>query len=315
MSDETASCPVCKSNSYLNPHLKLLVSSCYHKLCDLCVNRIFSQGSSTCPTCKTVTLRKSNFTVPFFEDLVVEKEVRIRRLISGYLNKREEDFEDLKSYNDYLEHVEDIAFNLLNDINVKETFNLLEEMKTKDADLLVRNIQKQQHEEQQITSSLQSQIKLKQARREHDLFEFKREQVAKQRYKEELINELANSDDPAIAILSKRGSLKQSSMKEQLTGKYEGLLVDRTREQLSLRSKRSLLEELQTEQETKQFDPMLGVVCWESPIAFEINFAKNQWNDKKLLDWSSEPMQRASGVRYEIFIHFMINSAFGGLKL
>lgn len=26
-------CPVCKSDRYLNPKLRLLVSSCYHKMC------------------------------------------------------------------------------------------------------------------------------------------------------------------------------------------------------------------------------------------------------------------------------------------
>lgn len=36
-------------------------------------------------------------------------------------NKREEDFDDLNRYNDYLEEVESITFNLINDVEVEET--------------------------------------------------------------------------------------------------------------------------------------------------------------------------------------------------
>jgi len=44
-----------------------------------------------------------------FEDLVVEKEVAIRRKLAKEFNKRREDFPDLRSYNDYLQEVEDIS--------------------------------------------------------------------------------------------------------------------------------------------------------------------------------------------------------------
>jgi len=43
-----------------------------------------------------------------FEDLVVEKEVSIRRKLAKEFNKRREDFPDLRSYDDYLQEVEDI---------------------------------------------------------------------------------------------------------------------------------------------------------------------------------------------------------------
>lgn len=32
-SSQDDQCPVCKSDRYLNPKLRLLVSSCYHKMC------------------------------------------------------------------------------------------------------------------------------------------------------------------------------------------------------------------------------------------------------------------------------------------
>lgn len=76
--------------------------------CETCVGRLFGPGAAPCPVCHT-TLTKSNFFKPTFSDLEVEKEVRIRRIVLQTFNKREEDFEDLRAYNDYLEEVEDIG--------------------------------------------------------------------------------------------------------------------------------------------------------------------------------------------------------------
>jgi CDK-activating kinase assembly factor MAT1 len=141
-------CPVCKSDRYLNPKLRLLVSSCYHKMCvyrsyhylsrcfnvaffrcESCIDRLFTLGPAPCPICNKV-LRKLAFTPQTFEDLAVEKEVAVRRRITkewvfgspriphiltfwSRFNKRREDFTDLRAYNNYLEEVEDISVILL----------------------------------------------------------------------------------------------------------------------------------------------------------------------------------------------------------
>jgi CDK-activating kinase assembly factor MAT1 len=94
-------CPVCKSDRYLNPKLRLLVSSCYHKMCvckpsftnppnsnkieisrcESCIDRLFTLGPAPCPICNKI-LRKLAFTPQTFEDLGVEKEVAIRRRVA-----------------------------------------------------------------------------------------------------------------------------------------------------------------------------------------------------------------------------------------
>ena len=90
-------CPVCKSDRYLNPRLRLLVSSCYHKMsvpfgltlprlisparCESCIDRLFTLGPAPCPICNKV-LRKLAFIPQTFEDLNVEREVAIRRRIA-----------------------------------------------------------------------------------------------------------------------------------------------------------------------------------------------------------------------------------------
>ncbi|KAJ7871474.1 CDK-activating kinase assembly factor [Mycena olivaceomarginata] len=130
-------CPVCKSDKYLEKKLRLLVSSCYHKMCESCIDRLFTLGPAPCPICNKV-LRKLAFTPQTFEDLGVEKEIAIRRRIAKEFNKRLEDFSSLREFNDYLEDVEDIsefylyllitlirnhheAFNLINDVDPVET--------------------------------------------------------------------------------------------------------------------------------------------------------------------------------------------------
>ena len=91
-------CPVCKSDRYLNPKLRLLVSACYHKMCawfhilgkyraycarrcESCIDRLFTLGPAPCPICNKI-LRKLAFTPQTFEDLTVEKEVAVRRKIA-----------------------------------------------------------------------------------------------------------------------------------------------------------------------------------------------------------------------------------------
>lgn len=134
-------CPVCKSSRYLNSNLRFLVNpECYHKMCESCVDRIFSHGPANCPIpgCKK-TLRKHRFREQTFEDIRVEREVDIRKRIAQVFNKREEDFEDLRAYNDYLNEVEDITFNLVERIDVEATERRLENYRKQHVDEIKAN--------------------------------------------------------------------------------------------------------------------------------------------------------------------------------
>ena len=116
-------CPVCKSSRYLNSSLRFLVNpECYHKMCESCVDRIFSHGPAQCPIpgCRR-TLRKHRFREQTFEDIQVEREVDIRKKVAAVFNRREDEFESIRDYNDYLNDVEDITFNLVNNIDIDET--------------------------------------------------------------------------------------------------------------------------------------------------------------------------------------------------
>ncbi|KAL9116482.1 MAG: hypothetical protein Q9187_006991 [Circinaria calcarea] len=83
--DEDEICPVCKSSRYLNPNMRFLVNpECYHKMCESCVDRIFSQGPAPCPVAGCGrTLRKARFRTQTFGDIKVEREVDIRRRVAS----------------------------------------------------------------------------------------------------------------------------------------------------------------------------------------------------------------------------------------
>ncbi|KRH95205.1 putative E3 ubiquitin ligase containing RING finger [Pseudoloma neurophilia] len=125
--DDQLFCPQCKSDSYLNPNIKIFVSPCYHKMCDNCLSRIFSSGESGCPECGTI-LRKTNFTSQTFEDMFVERECRIRRILTKVFNKKEEDFSDEELFEDYNELFEDTVVDMMelkNDLEVLRKVEIL----------------------------------------------------------------------------------------------------------------------------------------------------------------------------------------------
>jgi CDK-activating kinase assembly factor MAT1 len=82
-------------------------------MCSNCVNRIFNEGPNQCPYAGChKTLRRRGFRSAYFGDLAVEREVDIRKRVATVFNKVEDDFEDLRAYNDYLQQVEDLTFAL-----------------------------------------------------------------------------------------------------------------------------------------------------------------------------------------------------------
>ncbi|KAL0484748.1 CDK-activating kinase assembly factor MAT1 [Acrasis kona] len=70
---------------------------------------------------------------------IMDKENRIRKAILKDYNKTQQDFENLKEYNDFLEEVEDIIFNIVNDIDVEETQEKIREYRNKNKMQIARN--------------------------------------------------------------------------------------------------------------------------------------------------------------------------------
>ncbi|KAG0219334.1 TFIIH/NER complex subunit [Mortierella sp. GBA43] len=195
--------------------MKLKVGPCFHKMCENCIERLFAHGPAPCPTCRQ-TLRKATFSEQTFEDLMVEKEVRIRKQMSSKFNKRREDFKTLKDYNDYLETVEDLTFKLVNEIDVETTKAAIEKFAAENRDLIRINADRLLHESRLQTQRQEMMRKERQLQREAYLRELEAEQAAKNEDRKMLIHELATSDKSAKAILASRQaiSLKKTSMRK-----------------------------------------------------------------------------------------------------
>jgi CDK-activating kinase assembly factor MAT1 len=194
-------------------------------------------------------LRKLAFTPQTFEDLGVEKEVAIRRrlakeyafvyysifalLIYCRFNKRRDDFATLRDYNDYLQFAEDIAFNLINNIDVSETEQRIADFRAQNAALIALNIQREEADAQ----ALKEQEEYERKEREYRAAELRREEEEerneRERDRREIIDELeAGSKDARklIAKYAKRKTARQGQQEEQLGGygDYARLLKSRS---------------------------------------------------------------------------------------
>lgn len=193
-------CPRCKTTKYRNPSLKLLVNVCGHTLCESCVDLLFLKGAGACPECN-VPLRRSNFRVQLFEDPKVEKEVDIRRRILRDFNKKEEDFVNVEDYNDYLEEIEIIVFNLCNNVDLLNTNKKIEAYKKENREIIMKNKNRLGREEYELELELERE-KMQETNRRQELMSIEQEMKKKKlKEKEALIDELMFSTEDAASIV------------------------------------------------------------------------------------------------------------------
>ncbi|KAG8449373.1 hypothetical protein GDO86_016139 [Hymenochirus boettgeri] len=195
------SCPRCKTTKYRNPSLKLMVNVCGHTLCESCVELLFVRGSGNCQECNT-PLRKSNFKVQLFEDPTIDKEVEIRKKILKIYNKREEDFPSLGEYNDFLEEIEEIVFNLTNNVDLDNTRKKIDMYQKDNKDTIQRNKIKMTREQEELEEALESERHENEQRRILLQKEEQLQQLMKRKNKQDLLDKLETSHLPASILLA-----------------------------------------------------------------------------------------------------------------
>lgn len=148
---------------------------------------------------------------------MVEKEVNIRKKILRDFNKKEEDFATLREYNDYLEEVENIIYNLANDIDVVETNKKIDQYRKDNKDQINKSKSKLGRKEYELEELLELEKQQEEERR----LELAREEMEakkkKIRDKEALIDELTFSEGNAKSIVDTFASAIQNSKKETKT--------------------------------------------------------------------------------------------------
>ena len=298
-------CPRCKTTSYRNPNLKLLVNVCGHKLCQTCVDVLFTRPSAACPECST-PLRRSDFRIQQFEDAFVEREVDIRKKITKVFNKREDDFSEfddpLRAYNDYLEEVEVIIFNLVNKIDVEATKKKVEKYRKEHENVIRKINSKLSHESEKI--KLQMEIDMKEAeerRRKYELEE-EMEKKAKNKEKDALIDDLIHANASADEVLARHHmtklQLKKDEEKKSLF--FQG------------KSKSQNISTLQTKSvPLYKYEPLDLVHCGpDVPTESEI---ANQGYTKNIRQATAS--EKAAGYTESIACQRALNEAFNGLFL
>lgn len=153
----------------------------------------------------------------------MDKEVSIRRKILKDFNKQPADFETLREYNDYLEEVETIIFNLVFDKDVLNTNNKIDTYKKQNKDLIMRNQSKLKQEDEEV----EEQLAMEKANQQEKTKLFStaelEEKKQKAKAREKLIDELMFSNTDAKAIVASHAqslaavaAVKQELEKEQL---------------------------------------------------------------------------------------------------
>ena len=231
--DKETRCPNCGTTKYANVNLRMMVNVCGHSLCESCVELLFVKGAAKCPTCQ-VLLKRVQFRIQLYDDETVEKDLEIRRRLIKDLSLKEDDFETLREYNDYLELFETFVYNLANDIDVTETNRLIEQFKSDNAAKLAKSRNKISKDMELIQQLLEEEL-MEQGNRSmmsvdnDDDMNLAAKKVAQ--YKENLLDALVHSDMPAEIILRTH----QKQAENELAAIDE---MEQKRQQDALRMKR-----------------------------------------------------------------------------
>jgi CDK-activating kinase assembly factor MAT1 len=188
-------------------------------------------------------------------------------------NKRPEDFESLDAYNDYLESVEDIIFDLVNNENIQAIEDKIEEYRKENAEIIQRNIQKEMNEEMMLQQVLETQNREYQETLEQDLKERQLEQTKKLSRKTELIQQIAVSRKKATDILP--AFIEEVSHAGAEGGKTSVKFAS---------GKRGLSIQKQIEMNKKR---LTEVVKYSNPFEDVLETPYNRDNDSPLLDISA----------------------------
>ncbi|KAK4048914.1 TFIIH/NER complex subunit [Microbotryomycetes sp. JL201] len=216
-------CPVCKTDRFRNPKLRLMVSSCYHKMCESCMDRIFSLGPEPCPVCHTV-IRKAHFKPQRFEDLKVQKELAIRKKMARTFNKTEQDFVSAEAYDKYLEEVEAWTFKLIQEQDVEETEAAIRRYLEENRDSIEANAEQSQRDKEALKrlDELEKQER-EEARRTYEKWD-EEDRKAKEQERKAVLEALESSNVNADSLIkqARASALKRSSARLASTATNKG---------------------------------------------------------------------------------------------
>ncbi len=211
-------CPVCKTIRYLNKDMEFLINpECYHPMCSNCVNRLFGDSPNQCPYAGChKTLRRKGFRSAFFGDLGVEREVDIRRRVAAVFNQAEDDFESLRAFNDYLQMVEDLTFDLVRGSDPKrlKAEAELQQWEAENRAQIERNRKAGREADERARRRLQEEKEAARQRHEAAVQEAKQEKADRERSRQDELDSLAAGMTLDKIQLKRRGAAGRSAAQQ-----------------------------------------------------------------------------------------------------
>ncbi|RLN49613.1 hypothetical protein BBJ28_00002639 [Nothophytophthora sp. Chile5] len=175
-------CCVCGTSAeddsnYLNTKMKMLISKCGHRFCDHCIKREFQHHREiACPACDKL-VKKSQLQDKTIEELNFAKETSVRKKVAKeYVlpasrqpyNKTEDDFDTLDEFNNYLEMLENLIFDLVygDDVEKAAAQKQWKQYRLENAIAIATNDAKKADEERRIAQLIGEQQRLAEERRQ-----------------------------------------------------------------------------------------------------------------------------------------------------
>lgn len=303
MSDELEKCPVCQSDKYLNPNMKFVVNpECYHKMCKACVARIFTLGPAPCPICGR-QLRMNKFRAQTFSDVHIEKEVDTRRRLARVFNRNEEDFDTLEAYNDYLEEVEMITFNLTQGIDVEATERRVRAYEVANKHAISANSLKEAAEmaEAQEQERSHKQQRIERARLTQKAMAHER--IEKEERSAEMLSAMSSGAD---AERTKRSVNENSKKRLQAKNREHEEAMSRTMKQIKPQLRNRIVSLKQ--ESAVPFSPLLG---WGART--NLYTVEDEYEDAFLAQLKRDKAFRAGGARIQDIYGRALFEAFASL--
>ena len=301
-------CPVCKSSRYMNPNMRFLVNpDCYHRMCSSCVDRIFAAGRAKCPIAKCPKmLRKAGFRKQVFDDVKMEREKDIRGEIAQVFNRREDEFETLRDYNDYLEMVEDISFGLINGVDVEENQKKLDRYKESNTADIRANQNLARNEETRFSAIRAQEKEQARLRRENARRAESEERREAEEGRRAIVDAIASGQGDANAI-ARTGEerLKKSKLRREASDR-QPIKLDTTTNDGTF-AIRGLKKQVQPEAE-KPYDPFGGITFQMARITVSAAYDLHWLNDAR-----KDPLVAAGGYDIEGYCERLLAASVCGL--
>ena len=246
-----------------------------------------------------------------FEDIQVEREVDIRKRVAAVFNKREEEFESLRDWNDYLNDVEDITFNLVNNVDVEETTKRFEAYQKANEKEIMENASRE--EQERILFQQAQKTEREQARLRRDAA--RREEMAEKREVEEgrrdVLNALAaGGDAEKVAREGQQVQLKRRLDRKEAAERQRQLQAAADSERNG--SSNLIIKGLKSRQKQEPLapiDPFGGLsLAGRKYYTLQESYVNQQ-------ELSKDPMLSIGGYETDVWTQRILSEAFAGLGI